>query len=116
MDLGPVLERDDVDDGDDLMEREKCISKAAWAATRSGGRTHCSGEDTGGPDTADGPPNDESHGIRRCSADDRRDLEEKNAGKQHRLDGEEGVDLAEEKLEGTAGQEIGASIPTNIAE
>lgn len=69
------------------------------------------GEDPRGANSAECHPNDESRRVRGGSTKGGKGLKEQYAEKQDGLDGEEGVEFAEQQLEGTRGQEIGTSVP-----
>jgi hypothetical protein len=119
LDLGALVEGDDIDDGDNL-DCEICLlavlTKVVGMASIRSGKTHSPSKEARGAYSADGPAHDKHHRVGGRAADDRADLKEHSAGEEDGPDGEDGVDLAEEWLEGAAGEEVCAAVPADVVE
>lgn len=85
-------------------------------AERNGGCDDEDGsrEDSCGPDTSDCAANDQSRGVGSSTTDGAADLEDDESREVYPFDAEEGVQLSEEELECTGGQEVSRPVPTDI--
>lgn len=72
-------------------------------------------KETSSADATYSSTNYEGHRVGSRAADDRAELEEYHADEEDTLDGEDGVYLAEQQLEGTRGEEVGAPVPADVA-
>ena len=73
------------------------------------------GEETGRAQAGDGTADDEGVGGWGGAADGRADLEDHDGGQEDPFGVEEGVDAAEEELEGGHGQEVGRAVPAHVS-
>ena len=64
-------------------------------------------KDAGGAQAGDGAPDDEGGAVGRDAADEGAELEDGDGDEVDRLDGEEGVQFAEDELEPGGGEEVG---------
>jgi hypothetical protein len=71
-------------------------------------------EDPRAAHARDGPPDDQGDGVRRHPADETSQLEDGDGGEVDPFDGEVGVELAEEQLEGGRGQQVRRAIPADV--
>lgn len=69
-----------------------------------------------GAQPGNGPSDDEHRRTWSCSTECGADLEDGNGGQKDPFRRIEGVDSAEDELEGTARDEIGTGVPTDIAQ
>ena len=72
------------------------------------------GHDTSRADSGDCSADDEGHRSRGRAANGRSSFEQEDGSQEDCLDAEEGIELAEEQLEGAVGEEVGTAIPANV--
>lgn len=77
--------------------------------------TYHTGLNTAGTEAGNGTPNDEPDRVGRRAANSRSDLEQDQSRQEHGLDGEECVQLAKDEQKGAVGQQVGGSVPANVA-
>jgi hypothetical protein len=70
------------------------------------------GKDACCANAGDSAADDEGHAVLGDTADERAELEEEDGGQVDPFDGEEGVETAEEELEGSGGEEVGLDLLT----
>lgn len=106
---------------DDARDTEDCTEQPhiLWSFRERDYRDHEDDEtslharDT---ETCDRSTDDEGDGVGRCTADDGADFEDGDHGKEHPFGAVEGVDFAEDELEGGCGEHKGAGVPADVVE
>lgn len=74
------------------------------------------GKDASRADARDRTPDDERDAIRRNAADQTAHLEHRDGREEGPLDAPEGVDLAEQELQGGAGEHVCRGVPADVVE